>query len=160
MAVFNPECENDKHQRVFPGVISIMKLVAISDTHGEHRRLHPGQGDILVHAGDITLPGDKDTVVDFLHWFARQQFTHKVFVAGNHDHCLEQATTRPILESLAQELGVVYLCDSGVEIGNLKFWGSPVTPTFMDWAFMRDSGEPLERHWACLLYTSPSPRDS
>ena len=30
----------------------------------------------------------------------------------------------------------IYLEDSGVEIDGVRFWGSPWTPTFMDWAFM------------------------
>lgn len=33
--------------------------------------------------------------------------------------------------------------DTSVEINGLRFWGSPWTPTFMDWAFMMDRGKPL-----------------
>jgi Icc-related predicted phosphoesterase len=40
-----------------------------------------------------------------------------------------------------------YLNDSGVEIEGLKFWGSPVSPRFFNWAFNRDRGEEIKRHW-------------
>ena len=43
--------------------------------------------------------------------------------------------------------GVHYLNDSGLELEGLSFWGSPITPTFFNWAFNRDRGEPIRRHW-------------
>jgi hypothetical protein len=30
----------------------------------------------------------------------------------------------------------------------LKFWGSPWTPKFFDWAFMRQPGEEMRKVWA------------
>ena len=41
-----------------------------------------------------------------------------------------------------------YLQDSGTTIGGLRFWGSPVTPRFFDWAFNRDAD--IARHWAMI----------
>jgi predicted phosphodiesterase len=40
-------------------------LVAVSDTHGLHPYLHIPEGDVLVHAGDITLHGTLAEVADF-----------------------------------------------------------------------------------------------
>ena len=34
-----------------------LKIVCISDTHGKHRSLKVPDGDVLVHAGDITSKG-------------------------------------------------------------------------------------------------------
>jgi hypothetical protein len=34
-----------------------LKIVCISDTHGKHRNLKVPDGDVLVHAGDITSKG-------------------------------------------------------------------------------------------------------
>ena len=28
-----------------------------------------------------------------------------------------------------------------------KFWGSPITPTFLDWFFMAERGEEIRRYW-------------
>lgn len=42
-----------------------------------------------------------------------------------------------------------YLEDSGVEIEGIKFWGSPVTPPFMNWAFMR-TPEKIKPHWDAI----------
>ena len=29
----------------------------------------------------------------------------------------------------------------------MSFWGSPITPRFLDWSFMRDPGAQIESHW-------------
>jgi Icc-related predicted phosphoesterase len=45
---------------------------------------------------------------------------------------------------------ITYLNDSGVEIDGIKFWGSPVTPRFFDWAFNRDAD--IQYHWNMIPY--------
>jgi len=37
-----------------------MKIVCVSDTHGFHNALKLPQGDMIIHAGDITKRGEKD----------------------------------------------------------------------------------------------------
>ncbi len=37
--------------------------------------------------------------------------------------------------------------DSGIEIEGIKFWGSPVQPWFYNWAFNRQRGEEIKKHW-------------
>jgi Icc-related predicted phosphoesterase len=37
--------------------------------------------------------------------------------------------------------------DSGTEYKGLKIWGSPHTPTFFNWHFMKDRGEEIKKHW-------------
>lgn len=41
-----------------------------------------------------------------------------------------------------------YLCDTGVTISGINFWGSPITPTFFNWAFNRDRGKEMSKHWS------------
>ena len=41
----------------------------------------------------------------------------------------------------------IYLEDSGVVIDGLKFWGSPWTPEFFDWAFNARRGLQLFDKW-------------
>lgn len=122
-----------------------MQIVAISDTHGKHRDLNIPDGDILIHAGDVTRGGTKEQVVDFLNWFTEQKHTHKIFVAGNHDFFFEETDSKKIRRIIPKE--IIYLNDSGIAINGVKFWGSPITPWFNNWAFNRERGTEIKRHW-------------
>ena len=42
---------------------------------------------------------------------------------------------------------VIYLNDSGVTIEGIKIWGSPIQPWFYDWAFNRQRGSEICKHW-------------
>ena len=52
----------------------------------------------------------------------------------SHDTRLESRLIKP---KEIKETGIIYLENGSVVIDGFKFWGSPVTPTFGDWAFMR-----------------------
>lgn len=122
-----------------------MKFVAISDTHGKHKNLILPSGDVLIHAGDVTREGQEAEVVDFLKWFHEQDFRFKIFVAGNHDFYFERRPEEEINKLIPK--GIIYLNDTGTTIGGIKIWGSPITPWFYDWAFNRNRGGPIKRHW-------------
>jgi len=125
-----------------------LKFVTISDTHGLHHKLVLPKGDVLIHAGDVSRRGKEAEVIDFIKWFAAQDFAHKIFIAGNHDFYFERAADSEI-ESIIPG-NVVYLNDSGVAISGINIWGSPITPWFLNWAFNRHRGEPIRRHWALI----------
>lgn len=122
-----------------------MKIVAISDTHGQHRLLSLPSGDVIIHAGDITRSGNVNEVEDFLDWFGNLEFQYKIFIAGNHDFFFEKISLDLIQAMLPS--GVTYLNDSGIDINGVKIWGSPITPWFYDWAFNRARGEEIQQHW-------------
>ncbi len=122
-----------------------MKFVAISDTHCRHHNLQLPKGDVLLHAGDVTMRGLRSELLDFLLWFGNQPFRHKIFIAGNHDFCLEKAKPDVIQTLLPKD--VVYLNDSGIVIEGINIWGSPVTPFHHNWAFNRHRGAHIRRHW-------------
>ncbi|MFL5810882.1 MAG: metallophosphoesterase family protein [Flavisolibacter sp.] len=122
-----------------------MKILAISDTHGRHHNIRLPKADVLIHAGDISYHGKKEEVINFLQWFSKQKAEYKIFIAGNHDFYLEHAKPEQ-LEALIPE-GVIYLKDSGINIDEIKIWGSPVTPWFYNWAFNRHRGEEIRKHW-------------
>ncbi len=122
-----------------------MKIIAISDTHGQHNNLVLPKGDILIHAGDVTRRGKEAEIIDFLRWFAAQDFEHKIFIAGNHDFYFERAANDEIEKIIPKE--IIYLKDSGVTINGLHIWGSPITPWFFDWAFNRHRGPAIQRYW-------------
>lgn len=117
-----------------------MKVVAISDTHGKHREIDLPEGDLLVHAGDITWRGELDIMRDFDAWCGEVKSAHGysevLLVAGNHDFSLEGK--KPALPLLGN---CRYLEDAGAEIAGVRFWGSPWTPRFLRWAFMKEDDE-------------------
>lgn len=116
-----------------------MQIVAMSDTHGKHRDLQP------LPEGDVSRGGKKDQVTDFLDWFAAQSHIHKIFIAGNHDFFFEESELKKISRIIPKN--IIYLNDSGVEINGVKFWGSPITPWFNNWAFNRNRGSEIKKHW-------------
>ena len=98
-----------------------MKILHISDTHGCHRRLHDlPQADIIVHSGDFTMNGSEQEALDFMNWFCDLPYPQTIFICGNHDDCLYGAT----IDGL--DGNVHYLCNSGVEINEVKFYGVPM----------------------------------
>jgi Icc-related predicted phosphoesterase len=119
-----------------------MKLVLISDTHEKHRKLVVPDGDVLVHAGDLTYRGDFLAVLEATQWLRSLPHKHKIVIAGNHDFLFETDPDK------AHELldGLIYLENSSVVIEKFKFWGSPITPWFFDWAFNCDRKE-IHKYW-------------
>lgn len=125
-----------------------MKIVAISDTHGLHDGVELPAGDVLIHAGDVSSRGTSKEVKKFLKWFAAQDFKYKIFIAGNHDFMFERYEKEKV-ERLIPE-NVIYLNDSSVTIEDVKIWGSPIQPWFMDWAFNRQRGAEIDKHWQLI----------
>jgi len=122
-----------------------VKIVCISDTHGQHHGLELPEGDLLLHAGDVSTRGRRSQVEDFLQWFSAQAHPHKVMIAGNHDYFFERATPAVVQEVLPSN--VHYLNDSGIQLEGINIWGSPVQPWFYDWAFNRHRGDDIRKHW-------------
>jgi Icc-related predicted phosphoesterase len=126
----------------------MLKFVAISDTHCRHYSLKLPKGDVIIHAGDITYKGEEAEVVDFLNWFSKLNYKYKIFTAGNHDFFFEKAKPAYV-QSLIPE-GVHYLNDSGVQIEGINLWGSAITPWFFNWAFNRQRGKSITKHWKLI----------
>jgi Icc-related predicted phosphoesterase len=122
-----------------------MRIVCVSDTHGYHELTHVPDGDVLVHAGDVCRHGDLEDVEEFNRWLGRLPHPHKVVICGNHDWCFQGTPA----EARARITNATYLEDSGGEIEGLRFYGSPWTPLFCDWAFML-SEEELAAKWAAI----------
>lgn len=129
-----------------------MKIVLISDTHTQHRKLTIPECDILIHAGDISDRGELSQVYDFINWFADQPAKHCIFIAGNHDWSFTDSRKNKIREVLIQHPKVIYLEDSEITIEGIKFYGSPWTPTFYNWAFNADRGKSIAHVWEKIPY--------
>lgn len=125
-----------------------MRFVVISDTHGLHAHVNVPPGDVLVHAGDFTGHSTLTEVRDFLSWFeSRSGFSAKILVPGNHDRLFE---THWDLVSAHIPRDITCLNDRGCQVGALRIWGSPVSPRFFNWAFNRDRGTEIARHWEMI----------
>lgn len=119
-----------------------MKIVMISDTHGSCPAIP--DGDILIHAGDLTMRGQPKEVYDAARWLKTLPHKYKVVIAGNHDFLFEQHPADA--ENMLGE-DIHYLNNSSTLIQGLRIWGSPVTPWFCDWAFNVERGEDIREYW-------------
>jgi len=122
----------------------------LSDTHGRHNEITELYGelpyvDIIVHSGDCTRYGEFEETDLFMNWFSNRNAMHKVLVAGNHDFVLQQTDRRNWL--LANNYGVTYLEDSFININGLGIYGSPWSPVFGMWAFMKHRNAELDEVW-------------
>ena len=75
---------------------------------------------MVVHSGDFCMVGTEQEAIDFLNWFCDLPYKHKIFISGNHDDCLYGAN----IDGL--DSNVHYLCNSGIEIDGVKFYGIPM----------------------------------
>lgn len=125
-----------------------MKIVLISDLHGKHddlTKLLPPTADMIICAGDISMFGNMNTINSFIYWFSNlDQYKYKIFIAGNHDRYFED---HHYLALTMIPENVIYLENSGVTINGVYIYGSPIQPTFFNWAFNVDRGEPIKKYW-------------
>ena len=124
-----------------------LKLTCLSDTHGMHSRvLVPPGTDVVVHAGDLTRTGNFLEFIDFLDWFAALPQKHKVCTPGNHDRCVEKRQVDCEVE--AKHRGIHLLIDREVTLDGARFYGSPWTPKFCNWYYMKSRGRSIAKVWA------------
>lgn len=124
-----------------------MMIWHISDTHTYHGLLDiPENIDMVIHSGDATNPKDpylsEDEMQNFIYWYSTLPIKYKVFVAGNHDVCIERNF---IKKDDFERAGIIYLENDWIEIEGLKIWGSPITPNFGNgWAFNKSRAKTHE----------------
>lgn len=125
-----------------------MKIVAISDTHTMHRGIDIPDGDVLIHAGDITGRGSFHQIIDFCTWLEQLPHKHKIVIAGNHDWCFVNKGREMSAGAISES--ATYLEDSEIVIDGIKFYGSPWQPEFCDWAFNLPRGKALAEKWRMI----------
>lgn len=127
-----------------------MKIVCISDTHDLHNQLQVPDGDMLIHAGDITSVGGDKAILDFNQWLGQLPHKYKIVIAGNHDYCFESEPVK--YKSFLTN--AIYLNNESVEIEHLKIWGSPhspISPKFGDdGAFTMMPGQEMRKCWQAI----------
>jgi hypothetical protein len=67
-----------------------MRIVCIADTHELHRELAVPPGDLLIHAGDITVMSKRPWMYrHFNIWLGELPHGHKIVIPGNNGYLLE-----------------------------------------------------------------------
>lgn len=125
----------------------MIKLVIISDTHGKHRHVDMPDGDILIHAGDISAGrGSLEQLREFNDWLGELKFGHIIVSAGNHDFVFRNYPD----ESRNIMSNAIVLIDEAVVIDGVKFYGSPWQPWFGGWCYNLPRGGALKEKWAMI----------
>ncbi len=123
-----------------------MKLVLISDTHLTKPTLP--EGDLLIHAGDLTFDGSITQTTKGLNWLGTQGKNYKygvIFVPGNHDWLFQNDFA--LAKKLGEENKITLLLDSSIVLENKRFYGSPWQPEFCNWAFNVPRFEEIRKKW-------------
>ena len=136
-----------------------MKIFATSDTHGMLGGLDPSGCDVVVIAGDFAklnrldrfgLLDQKKWVEDvFIPWTRDYPEIEFAVVPGNHDMIFDMSKTGLFGDadsSVEFPDNVHLLVNGGVEIGGVKFWGTPNVPIINHrWAFESCGVELVDR---------------
>jgi Icc-related predicted phosphoesterase len=117
----------------------MVRIWHFSDTHGQERTLNvPTNIDLAIFSGDCSNPRNsalnEPEVRNFIEWYSNLNIPYKIFIAGNHDSSIESGL---VTKKDFQGAGIIYLENESIEILGLKIWGSPITPTFGNWCFMK-----------------------
>ena len=123
-----------------------MRLVLLADTHTFQADLDGKvpDGDVLVHAGDLGRAGDEAELAEAAAWLRALPHAHKIVTAGNHDALFERDPGR----ARALFAGIHVLLDEEATIAGLRCYGSPWTPRYHSWSFMKARGAPMAAVWA------------
>lgn len=106
-------------------------------------------GDVLVCCGDITHRGELSILNDFCQWMKELPHRRKIVVFGNHDK-FEREPNFSIARRMITDVGAIHLHDSEAIIDGVKFYGSPFTPVFYDWAWLLPRGNAIAEKWAII----------
>ncbi len=125
-----------------------MKIWFISDTHCEHEGLKVPEVDAVIHCGDESIHGNawmnEPEARKFFEWYSALEIPTKIFVPGNHSTAIEQGLIRG-----SDYPDVRFLIHESMQWNNLKIFGSPYTPDFFDWAYMKPRSE-LDIVWQSI----------
>jgi Icc-related predicted phosphoesterase len=123
------------------------KIWHISDTHGHHGMLDiPYDIDVVVFSGDESNTKDytnANETLDFIEWFSSLYIETKIMIAGNHSAAIYNKWVR---RSEIEEKGIIYLENESTTVNRIKYFGTPYSPTFHEWFFMKDRGK-MHKVW-------------
>ena len=111
-----------------------VRLVCISDTHNE--KLQIPSGDVLIHAGDLTVTGTAAEIQAQIDWLVSLPHPYKIVIAGNHDSYFDPRSRSPTdADKKLDWKGIHYLQHSNVVLEfperkgrSLNCYGAPQIP--------------------------------
>lgn len=132
-----------------------MKIAAISDTHGQLEPIRTApECDVLVIAGDICPDFEPSAVGNsrfrqrrwLIHKFNRAcveavesgRVGHIVLTPGNHDFVFSEPIGADSFSTGFFPDNVHFVNDTSVVVDGVKFYGTPWSGKFFNWAFMAD----------------------
>ncbi|MFG0262546.1 MAG: metallophosphoesterase [Novipirellula sp. JB048] len=122
-----------------------MKIWFISDTHNMHPWLRVPEADMVIHCGDESTHGNpalnEPEARRFFDWFSALEIETKVFIPGNHSTAVATGLIQP--DDYPE---VRFLIHESLQCHGLKLFGSPYTPRFHDWAYMKKRAQ-LDQVW-------------
>jgi Icc-related predicted phosphoesterase len=121
-----------------------LKIICVADTHRQHWKIKNIEGDIFIFAGDAEIDS-YHALSDFNDWLSTINTKHKIIIMGNHDGYVEQIGD----DAYCLFSNAIYLHNEGIQIEGINFWGSPYSPLFNDWAFMKNA-EQLAQIWELI----------
>lgn len=131
---------------IFP-LIFMKRIWHISDTHTHEKMLSiPENIDWLIFSGDESNYNDArnhNECLDFLEWLEKVEIPVKIMIAGNHSFAIEK---RLVTKKEIEKRGVIYLENSEIVIDGIKIFGTPYTPSFGNWNFMKDRSK-MHKVW-------------
>jgi len=119
----------------------MLTVFAISDLHGYLPEIP--KCEMVLLGGDYAPTRNIDQQErffkgEFSDWLQKIQAKYVIGIGGNHDFILQENPR------LAQNLPWIYLQDTPIEIETIKIYGTPWTPIYHDWAFMKPEPELAE----------------
>lgn len=113
-----------------------MKIWFISDTHTHHNLLKVPKVDMVIHCGDesnhFNPHLNQHEALNFFAWYRELPIKHKIYVPGNHSTAVYAGLVNQFCYP-----EIKFLIHESYEIEGLKIFGSPYTPLFGEWAYMK-----------------------
>ncbi|MCJ1264354.1 hypothetical protein MMC22_004225 [Lobaria immixta] len=147
------------------------RFVCVSDTHNAspaNGAFKLPDGDVLIHAGDLTNQGTQAEIRKTLDWIEAADFEAKIVIAGNHDitldedfyaeyglcfhnqypqdsrACKDLFKDYPSITYLNHESAIIRLNKQDGPRTTFKIFGSPFSPANGLWAFGYTSEEAVK----------------
>lgn len=124
-----------------------MRIVCVSDTHNSRPELP--DGDLLIHAGDMTVRGYRIEVYRQLGWLEmnRRRYKEVIVVPGNHDLYFEEHWEAAQADCEAADIRLLH--NSEIEVAGLRIYGSGHTPMYHSWGLMLE-GDAIAQAWEAI----------
>lgn len=130
-----------------------MKILHISDTHGQHGKLILQNADVLCITGDESNNRsphiNHKEFLDFYSWLKRirGKFKHVIMIPGNHSSWIFHNEGEA--KQMLKEIDVYLLIGEEIVLDGIKFYGEPIVPTFGEWVYMT-ARHKLNKYWELI----------